>query len=61
MTKKDYVAIAELFQVTKPTVETLPKLEQWYFDLFRLTDYLEQENKRFDRKQFLVAAGGWIG
>ena len=69
MTRKDYVAIAEAFYRTKPTIDNptgsdedvLAKLDialQWLATRKNVADVFAADNPRFDRGRFYRACEG---
>lgn len=51
MTRKDYIAIAEVFFLSKEAEDDLDNCAR------RMADTLATDNARFDRQRFLVACG----
>lgn len=56
MTAKDYVAIARVFENTKPTNDANQTV-QWFADTEAIANVFAAENTRFDRKRFFRACG----
>lgn len=59
-TRKHYKAIAEIIEDTTneevSTGVTYPKIDKRSL-VFKLADYFEQDNPRFDRDKFMAACG----
>jgi len=59
MTRKDYVRIAQALKMSRPQVHEGRNIEysRWFQSVLRLADALQDDNPRFNRSRFYVAAG----
>jgi len=53
MTKKHFIAVAEILRDTRP--DESESYEFWFDIVLRMADYFQNENKLFNRKQFIDA------
>ena len=57
MTKKNFIALAETMQRTRPD-NTAPSFAQWKDDVQALADFCQSQNPQFDRERWLSYIAG---
>ena len=62
MTKKHFIALANVFKKTQPQSSPLaPEYTQWWTDVNLIADVLEETNPRFNRQLWFDYINGKCG